>query len=167
MSEEPLIEQYKVNDSFDKLKELCHEAGGAENVFTHTLGKSRESSLEDDIAPWLPNYRDLEAYQNIKAFQRALDPSEKEQHKRRIERMKFLLRKVPVFDKAQQGARLREEGMRVSDICKVLDVSTNWYNTHCRPQVNCSKALIDIETVILKLEEGIKRREVERGRYGI
>ena len=157
MSEKPLIEQYDVNDSFDELKKLCHEAGGAENVFTHTLGKSRESSLEDDIAPWLPN---------IKAFQRALDPSEKEQHKRRIERMKFLLRKVPVFDKAQQGTRLREEGMRVSDICKVLDVSTTWYNTHCRPQVNCSKALIDIETVILKLEEGIKRREVERGRYG-
>lgn len=39
MSEKSLIEQYDVNDSFDKLKELCHEAGGAENVFTHTLGK--------------------------------------------------------------------------------------------------------------------------------
>lgn len=69
MSEKTLIKQYKVNYSFDKLKELCHEAGGAENVFTHTLGKSRESSLEDDIAPWLPNYRELKAYQNIKAFQ--------------------------------------------------------------------------------------------------
>ena len=167
MSEKPLVEQYKVNDSFDKLKELCHEAGGAENVFTHTLGKSRESSLEDDIAPWLPNYRDLEAYQNIKDFQQALDESEREQHKRGIKRMKLLLRKLPVFDKAQQGTLLREEGMRVSDICKVLDVSTSWYNTHCRPQVNCSKALIDIETVILKLEEHIKQREVERGRYGI
>lgn len=140
--------------------------GGPEDAFTHTLGKSRESSLEDDIAPWLPDYRDLEEYQNIKAFQRALDESEKEQHKRRIEHIKLLLRKVPVFDKAQQGTRLREEGMRVSDICKVLDVSTSWYNTHCRPQVNCSKALIDIETLILKLEEGIKRREVERRRYG-
>ena len=167
MSEKPLIEQYKVNDSLDELKKLCHEAGGPEDVFAHTVGKSRESSLEDDIAPWLPKYRDLEAYQNIKDFQQALDESEREQHKRRIERMKFLLRKVPVFDKAQQGTLLREEGMRVSDICKVLDVSTSWYNRHCHPQVNCSKALIDIETVILKLEEGIKRREVERGRYGI
>lgn len=167
MSEKPLIEQYKVNYSLDKLKELCHEAGGAENVFTHTLGKRRESSLEDDIAPWLPNYRDLEAYQNIKDFQQALDEREREQHKRGIERMKLLLRKLPVFDKAQQGTRLREEGMRVSDICKVLDVSTTWYNTHCRPQVNCSKAMIDIETVILKLEEYIKQREVKRGRYGI
>ena len=57
MSEKPLIEQYDVNDSFDELKKLCHEAGGAENVFTHTLGKSRESSLEDDIAPWLPTLK--------------------------------------------------------------------------------------------------------------
>lgn len=165
MSTKPLIKQYDVNDSLDELKKLCHEAGGPKNVFSSTVVRGRESSLEDDISPWLPNYSELKAYKNIKAFQRALDTSEEEKHKRCLERIKVLLHKVPGFDKAQQGTRLREEGMQVCDICWVLGISQSWYNNHCRNQVRFSKPMFDIEIVILKLEEDIKQREVERGRY--
>ncbi|MEE6647948.1 hypothetical protein PS395_08705 [Limosilactobacillus pontis] len=165
MSKKPLIKQYDVNTSLDKLKELCHEAGGPKNVFSRASVTGHDSSLEDDISPWLPNYSELKAYKNIKAFQRALGPSEREKHQRCLERVKALLHKVPAFDKAQQGIRLREEGMQVCDICWVLGVSQGWYNNHCRHQVRFSKPMFDIEIVILKLEEDVKQREVERGRY--
>lgn len=169
MSEVSLSEKYQVSESLEELKNICEKNGSPTSPFAHSWPQKRETTLEEDLRPWIKDYQDLKPYKQIKAFQRALVEAERKQHERGIERVKVLLRKIPVIDKARQGASLREEGMSVNDICKVLEVSKSWFENHCRAKIGhiTPRKAVDIETIIIEMEERIKRREVERGRYGV
>lgn len=144
------VSLYTAAKSLDELRKLCHKNGGPKDVFKHN---NHETTLEEDIAPWIKDYENVVWYQNIRNFRNGLNESDEEKHKRGINKIKDMLNKIPGSDLASKGAYLREQGLRVEDICKSLDVSKAWYDKHCKQKVNGFTHMIDIETVVLKLKE--------------
>jgi hypothetical protein len=142
-----LSTKYDVGYHYDRLKHKAKKKGAVEKDFN-----VKNRSLENVLKQFMPDYQKDKDYLAIKRFQLAIQCAEEQRRGNCISKLKSLLCKVPVADKAKQGICLREMGLRVKDICEILQISETWYQNHCRPYINDINQGYDLETAVIGIE---------------
>lgn len=160
-----LLEDYKIYDHIDSINHEARLNGYAERIPFMSRHIEKES-LEEKLAQWIPDYQSNPDYIAIKAFQEEL---QKEEKRRKEQAVKKIQSMFPAYFGIQslkdQAIALRELGMRVIDIVKVLDTNKSWYDRFCAGKAKKPVRVYDLLTIACDMEEEL--REARLWKQGV
>lgn len=152
---ENLVKKYRVSEALDELEAEVHKKGGPNNIFAGTPKHNRQKTIESDIKPYIPRYKDNAAYRRIKSFQRDLQRTEHIHEQEAVKLLRKLITRLPPESMAKKAIMLREKGLTVTKVTEVLGISKDYYKIHCKPFVRFNKKS-DLLTVISEIEDSLK-----------
>lgn len=153
---ETVSEVAAVSEALEQLRKICRQNGGPIDVFKASPARSCDSTLEEDISPWIKNYRENVYYKKIKSFQAKMKGADSHSHKRDICKAKILLSKSGRKTDVKKLVLLYGLGMRGIDIREVMGVTRGWYNNTVLSRIGrqgTRRQVLDIDTAALKLKE--------------
>lgn len=151
-----LLEKYKIYECLDNLNHKCRENGykGKHEILS---GLKKEQSLEKNLAPWIPDYKHDPDYVAIQQFQ---EETLKEEQQREDQAIKKITSLAPEYfgteDAKELAIGLRDLGMRVIDIVKVVGKNKSWYDRFCKNHVRKPTRAYDAMTIAWDMEEDLK-----------
>lgn len=160
-----LLEDYKIYDHIDSINKVARLNGYAKRIPFMSRHIEKES-LEEKLAQWIPDYQSNPDYIAIKAFQEELQKEEKRRKEQAVKKIRSML---PVYFDCQtveeQAVALRELGMRVIDVVKVIGKTKGWYCHHCQDLVRKPARVYDLLTIACDMEEEL--REARLWKQGV